>query len=175
MQGVLCWSFIFFVVLRLLTVFISARNEKKLKKLGAVEYGKTNSTILIIAHFGFYIACLTEGLGGPMFSTTVGVAGFWIYVFSVLMLYYVIYTIRHVWTVKLLIAPALYHTINRNFIFRVVKHPNYFLNIIPELVGIALVFQAWYTLIIGLPLYLISLFIRIKQEEKIMKEKFRDY
>ena len=52
------------------------------------------------------------------------------------------------------------------------RHPNYFLNILPELVGFALVLHAYYTLIIGLPFYLIPLIIRIRQEESAMRAKF---
>ena len=62
-----------------------------------------------------------------------------------------------------------------NSIFKYFRHPNYFLNIIPELVSISLICQAWITLAIGLPVYLIPLTIRIVQEEKVMKLHFKDY
>ena len=58
----------------------------------------------------------------------------------------------------------------RSFLFRTVRHPNYFLNIMPELVGVALLCNAWITLCIGFPLYLCLLIVRIRQEEDAMKE-----
>lgn len=83
-------------------------------------------------------------------------------------LFYVIYKLRDIWTVKLYIAPQ--QRLERSFLFRTVRHPNYFLNIMPELIGVALLCHAWITLIIGYPLYLCLLFIRIRQEEEAMRE-----
>ena len=74
---------------------------------------------------------------------------------------------------KLMIAPE--QKINKSSIFKYFRHPNYFLNIIPELISIALICQAWFTLFVGLPLYLIPLAIRIVQEEKLMKTHFSNY
>ncbi len=86
-----------------------------------------------------------------------------------------IWSLRHIWTVKLIIAPKEVHTLNVSPLFRIVRHPNYILNILPELIGTAMVFHAWYTLAIGGALYLIPLIIRIVQEEKIMKQHFKNY
>jgi isoprenylcysteine carboxyl methyltransferase (ICMT) family protein YpbQ len=171
-------STLFYVLLafRLLTVIISARNEKRLKKMGAIEFGKRNSGLLIGLHFLFYGAAITEGyLKNAFYRDGTAVAGIGIYVFAIFILYYVIFAIRHVWTVKLMIAPTGYHKINRGVLFRYVRHPNYFLNILPELVGIGLIFHAWYTLAIGLPLYLVPLVNRIREEERVMGEYFEDY
>lgn len=168
--------FYFFLALRITSVFISSRNEKKLKKMGAREFGKTNSLILVVAHTLYYATSLYEGFSkGAFFADGVAYVGLALYMFSIIVLYWVIVSIRHVWTVKLIIAPKEYHVINSGFLFKYIKHPNYFLNIIPELIGIALFFHAWMTLIIGLPVYLIPLIIRIVQEEKLMKEHFSEY
>jgi isoprenylcysteine carboxyl methyltransferase (ICMT) family protein YpbQ len=162
--------------LRLLTIFISARNEKKLKAMGAVEFGEQNSRLLVISHFIYYACCFSEGfIKGAFYYDPTAFTGFLIYAFSILMLYYVIYAIRHVWTVKLIIAPSDYHQINTTWLFKTVKHPNYFLNIIPELIGLAVLFHAWLSLILGLPLYLIILFKRIRLEEKTMRQFFKHY
>ena len=75
-----------------------------------------------------------------------------------------------IWTVKIYILPE--HQINRSWLFKTFRHPNYFLNIIPELIGIALLCQAWYVLLIGLPIYLLVLFKRIRQEEQAMATLF---
>lgn len=171
-----CILFYSFFVARFFTVVISAFNEHRLKKSGAIEYGIQNSKWLILGHFTYYAAALFEGYAGDAFYTdTITKTGVIIYSASIIALGYVIYALRHVWTVKLIIAPKGLHKINKSFLFRYVKHPNYFLNVIPELIGIALVFHAWYTLAIGFPLYLIPLITRIRQEEKIMKEQFADY
>jgi isoprenylcysteine carboxyl methyltransferase (ICMT) family protein YpbQ len=165
---------IVFVLIRLASIIISIMNEKKLKLLGAVEYGKQNSLFLMLAHFVFYGACFIEGASYSR-KDFISIVGLGIYIFAIIMLYYVIVEIRHVWTVKLIIAPRNYHVINKSLLYRYIKHPNYYLNIIPELFGLALIFHAWYTLFIGFPLYLILLMIRIRLEESIMKKIFNNY
>lgn len=48
------------------------------------------------------------------------------------------------------------------------RHPNYLLGLLPELLGLALVFRAgWTALLVGPP-YLFSLFLRVRLEEKVM-------
>ena len=151
MQNIII-TFIAFFVLRLLSLSYSIRNEKRLLKSGAVQYGKVNSLLLTLAHIVYYFS----------------VCGVFIMGFAYAMLFYVIYKLHDVWTVKLYIIPD--HRIEKSFLFRTVRHPNYYLNIIPELIGIALLCNAWYTLLIGLPIYACLLAIRIRQEEKAMKE-----
>src|SRR5262249_20802530 len=67
------------------------------------------------------------------------------------------------------------HTLNQSVLFRWVRHPNYFLNILPELVGLALMMGAWLVLVLGLPLYLLVLRTRIVQEEQVMRQHFPGY
>lgn len=168
--------FYLFLLARFFSVVISARNEKKLKQSGAVEFGVLNSKILVVSHFVYYGACVTEGyLRHEAFNDLISTSGLCLYVFSILMLYLVIYQIRHIWTVKLIIADPKVHIINKTPLFKYIRHPNYFLNVIPELIGIALLFHAWYTLSIGFVLYLIPLITRIVQEETVMKKTFSDY
>ena len=44
-----------------------------------------------------------------------------------------------------------------------------------ELIGFALTLHAFWTLAVGMPLYLIPLFVRISQEEKAMRVHFPQY
>lgn len=160
-------SFAAFFALRLVSLSISIRNEKRIVRLGAVQYGKVNSLLLTLAHIAYYASALTEAwVSGAEFGTT-SLIGLGVMTFAYAMLFYVIYCLRDLWTVKLYILPE--HRIERSFLFRVVRHPNYFLNILPELLGVALLCQAWYTLCIGLPLYGVLLAIRIRQEEQAMR------
>ena len=169
----------FYIMLaaRFYSVFISARTEKKIKEKGAIEFGRLNTLILTICHFLYYGACLTEGLNKGAFvkDDAVSWTGLTLYGLAISTLYYVIYQIRNIWTLKLIIAPKKIHIINKSFLFRYFRHPNYYLTIIPELIGIALLFHAWYSLFIGLSIYSVPLLIRIIQEERIMKFMFDDY
>jgi isoprenylcysteine carboxyl methyltransferase (ICMT) family protein YpbQ len=158
-------------LIRIITLFKSKKNEKKLKLNGAVEYGKLNSLLLTVFHILYYIVCLCEGYGNEINQYTYIGIGLWLFSYFILLI--VIFSLKDIWTVKLIIAPK--HKLVTSFLFRSFKHPNYFLNIIPELIAVALMCNSWYALCIGFPLYLIPLSIRIKQENRVMKEKFGIY
>lgn len=158
---------------RLLSLFKSIFNEKKLIKEGAIEYGKKNSTILTVVHILFYVSCIVESIYLSKTANDVTTAGLIIYALSMFFLWWVIIALNPVWTVKLYIAKN--HKLNSNWLFRFVKHPNYFLNVIPEIIGIALITQSYFTLAIGFPLYMIPLFKRIKEENQVMSENFEGY
>lgn len=160
--------FAIFFVLRLLSLFISIKNEKRLIRMGAVQYGKLVSLLLTLSHICYYISSLYEGYATGAVFNNYSAFGTGLMTFAYLILFYVIYKLRDVWTLKVYIAPN--HRIDKSFLFKVVKHPNYFLNIIPELIGLALLCNAWRTLMIGLPFYFILLAIRIVQEERAMKQ-----
>ena len=159
--------------IRVVSLIKSASNEKKLRKANAVEYGRNNSRVLVLFHVLYYLASLSEAIALNKSVDKISFFGFGLFTFSMVMLWIVIFSLKDIWTVKLIIARE--HRLNNSFIFKFFKHPNYFLNIIPELISIALICQAWYTLFVGLPLYLIPLTIRIVQEEKVMRKHFNDY
>ncbi len=85
--------------------------------------GGKNSLVLMLAHFAYYGCCLLEGYGFLGKPDNTAVFGLCLYVFAIGILYYVIYELRHIWTVKLFIAPRSYHHISRSILFRYVKTP----------------------------------------------------
>lgn len=161
-------TFISFFVLRLMSLSYSIKNEKRILKQGAVQYGKFNSLLLTLIHVAYYFSALYEAYTCKVTFNNISIWGVALMAFAYVMLFYVIYKLKDIWTVKLYIIPN--QRIEKSFLFRTVRHPNYILNIIPELIGVALLCNAWMTISIGLPIYLILLGIRIKQEEKAMSE-----
>jgi isoprenylcysteine carboxyl methyltransferase (ICMT) family protein YpbQ len=167
-------TFIAFVFLfRIATVILSIRNERALKEAGAVEFGVRNSNLLALAHVLFFLSATMEAVHRPPLFDTISIIGLILYGISVISILIVIRLLGRLWTVRLLIAQD--HSLVSHPLFRIVRHPNYFLNVLPELIGFALVLHAYYTLLIGLPLYLIPLVIRMRQEEAVMRQKFTDY
>ena len=165
---------LFAIAFRIVTLLISIRNERHLKAQGAIEVGAVNSAALALAHIAFYIAAITEGFSsGSHGLGGVAITGLAIYLLGAAMLVLVIRSLGRFWTVKLLLASD--HVLVTNPLFRWVRHPNYFLNLLPELIGFALVLHAFQTLLIGLPLYLVPLVIRIRQEEAAMRARFPAY
>lgn len=160
-------------ILRFAALAVSIRNEKQLKADGAVEYGAGTSTVLALVHIVYYLAAIAEGLWRAAPVSAVTVAGVVIYALSMIALAWVLKTLGRFWTVKIIIARD--HELVTSRFFRMLRHPNYYLNIIPELIGFALALQAFGTLIIGLPVYLIILRQRIRQEEEVLRDRFDTY
>lgn len=169
-QVVLVFSVFF--LLRLVSLFISIKNEKKIIQYGGIQYGKFNSILLTLIHIIFYFSCLYEAFyNGNVYLDRISYIGIIFLCFAYFILFYVIYELGNIWTLKIYILKD--HKINNSFLFRYVRHPNYFLNIIPELLGMVLLCRAYKTFLILMPIYLIILGIRIYQEEKAMKDLFK--
>lgn len=169
----LLWFLCVAVVVRLAWLALSVRNERALKQAGGVEHGTRTSTVLALVHLAYYIAAPIEGglRGWPSGSTSV--AGFLLYGFGIAWLAAVTALLGRIWTVKLIVAQD--HRLVTHPLFRLVRHPNYFLAILPELVGYATAFGAWVTLVIGLTVYAVPLGLRIRQEEAVMRDRFPEY
>ncbi|MCP3966281.1 MAG: hypothetical protein GY750_09020 [Lentisphaerae bacterium] len=165
--------FIIGVVLRGISFRISSVHECAILDQGGREYGRRNTKILATLHILIYAAAFVESFFElPLYPVVSGI-GIVLYVFGMIMLFAVIKQLGSLWTVKLYIAKD--HKIIKTWLFKNVKHPNYYLNLLPEIVGYILIFNAWRTMAVLLPLYLISLGLRIYQEEKIMHAELKDY
>jgi isoprenylcysteine carboxyl methyltransferase (ICMT) family protein YpbQ len=111
---------------------ISLVNERKLKSNNAKEYGKMNSKILNILHYVFFGGCITEAYIRKTQFDFYTIIGLILYVFAYIMLIYVIKELKGFWTNKVIIAED--HQLNTSFLYRYIKHPNYFFNLLPELI-----------------------------------------
>lgn len=158
--------FIVIALFRIRVLLISKRNEQELLESGGKEYGKIVSKLLAILHTLFYFCALFEGIYKKVQFDGIGLIGTLIIGISFFILIKVIQILGKYWTVKLIFADK--HTLNTNWLFKHVKHPNYFLNIIPELIGVTLVFHAWYTLLILLIPYGVCLCLRIREENRLL-------
>ena len=123
---------------------------------------------MALAHLAFYAAAPVEAAlrGRRRPSRRVGWLGVALYIAALGMLIWVCRALGPLWTVKVLIGPQ--QRLVRPGPYRLCKHPNYFLNLLPELVGYGLALGAWRTLRWGLPCYGLCLAVRIRQEEAAM-------
>ena len=159
---------LFVFVIRLLFLKVSNKNEKAILENGGSEYGVKNSKMITILHIIFYFGSLAEAFVRKIRFDEISVIGIILLTFSMVMLYTVVKLLDGIWTVKLMVAKN--HKFNNHWLFRTVKHPNYFLNIIPELIGIALICHSQYVSMVVMPLYAIVLYIRIKQENEVIRD-----
>jgi isoprenylcysteine carboxyl methyltransferase (ICMT) family protein YpbQ len=160
-------------VYRFVMLAVSIRNEKALRAGGAKEFGAGNSKALAGAHIAFYLAASAEGIVRDSRFDFISALGLVLYLVGAVMLFVVARLLGRLWTVKLLVARD--HELVTHPLFRTVRHPDYFLNILPELVGYALTLHAFATLVIGLAVYLVPLTQRIRLEERVMRDTFATY
>lgn len=158
--------FIVIALFRIRVLLISKRNEQELLESGGKEYVKIVSKLLAILHTLFYFCTLFEGIYKKVQFDSIGLIGTLIIGLSFFILIRVIQILGKYWTVKLIFADK--YTLNTNWLFKHVKHPNYFLNIIPELIGVTLVFHAWLTILIFLVPYGVCLYLRIREENQLL-------
>jgi isoprenylcysteine carboxyl methyltransferase (ICMT) family protein YpbQ len=173
MNSILTTFFVVAVIIRLGSVYISKRNEAQLRAQGAHEYGAGNSKLIAVLHSAFYIAVLAEGTWRGSQLDVLAAFGLMLYIGAMAALLYVIRELGNLWTIKVLIAPG--HVLKQSRLFRTFRHPNYYLNIIPELLALVLIMKAWLTLLILFPAYLAALLRRIKIEEAAMRQRFHAY
>lgn len=159
--------------LRILSLFVSIKHEKALKKNGGVEYGKGISISLAVLHTVFYLVSFYVGWMKRGEVNNLMSYGLVLYIFSIIMLFAVMKALGKLWSVKLIIAKE--HVLIDSLIFKYFKHPNYFLNIVPELIGLTMIMNSWNVFIVLFPIYMINLFMRIKLEERVMKDRFPKY
>lgn len=168
------WIFVFSAfAFRLASLVRSKINEKRLRAAGAIEIGAGNSAALTMAHIIVYLAAVTEGVLRGMRWDVTAIAGIMVYVFGGIALVWVVLCLGRLWTVKVLLAPN--HELVRNILFRTFRHPNYYLAIIPELIGLIMAMHAVATLVLLGPVYGVILAIRIQLEEKAMRDRFPEY
>ena len=164
---------VFAGAVRIALLALSIRNEFRLKRDGAIEHGRRVTVALTLAHVGYYVAAIVEGLSHPGEFTVLTLLGLVLYTFAMAALVWVVRTLGPLWTIKLMIAR--HHRLVDDPVFRALRHPNYFLNIPPELIGLALVLGAYQTLAFGLPFYALVLAVRIFQEESTMRRLVPGY
>ncbi|EAO77332.1 isoprenylcysteine carboxyl methyltransferase [Streptococcus agalactiae CCUG 47293] len=155
-------------LIRLIFLKRSIENEKRILSNGGQEFGVENTKRLTLAHIIFYLSCFVEAMVHKTNFDGMSMVGLVLLIFSMLMLMLVIHLLGDIWTVKLMLVNN--HKFVDHFLFRTVKHPNYFLNILPELVGLALVSHAYVTFIFIFPVYAVILYQRIAEEEKLLQE-----
>jgi isoprenylcysteine carboxyl methyltransferase (ICMT) family protein YpbQ len=161
------------LMFRLWTLVISRRHEKVLMAHGAVEYDVKNSNALAIIHALFYFFAIIEGELRRTGLDSIALIGMSLYLAGGILLLIVMRLLGPLWTVRLIIANG--HVLVRHWLFRKLRHPNYYIAIIPELLGLSLYMHAWYTLGIGGALYALPLYRRIQQENAVMAAGFPDY
>lgn len=157
--------FISFVIfLRIGELLLSKRNEKWLLQNGAVEYGNKHYPIIVMLHVLFIISLIIE----YSLQQTDSFSLFFITLYFLLLAFkaWVILSLGKFWNTK------IYHISNIPLVkkgpYNYFKHPNYMI-VVAEIAVIPLAFHLYYTAIIFTLLNMMMLFVRIKEENKILQ------
>jgi len=152
------------VLLRIGELIHSRSNEKWLVQNGAVEFGQKHYPFIVMLHILFFISLIVEyTMKQPVsFSLFLLIT----YVCIVIIKTWVILTLGKFWNVKIYHIPNV--PLIKNGIYSIFKHPNYMIVVI-EIAVIPLIFQLYYTALLFSILNAIMLFVRIREENKVIR------
>lgn len=150
---------------RLLEVRLSRRNERRARRLGAVEYGRGHYPAMVALHALWLVATLVEGwLRGPELPAL------WYVPLAVFLLvqplrYWAILSLGRSWNVRVLVIPGARRL--RRGPYRYLAHPNY-LVVAVEVLTFPLIFGAWTTALVFTALNAVFLYVRVRTEERAL-------
>ena len=154
----------FIILLRVGELVFSKSNEKWLLQNGAVEYGNKHYPFIVALHILFIISLVIE----YTLRQTVSFSLFMLLFYFSLIAFkaWVILSLGKFWNTK------IYHIPNFPLIkkgpYQFFKHPNYLI-VVAEIAVIPLIFHLYFTAVTFTLLNAIILFIRIKEENKVMR------
>lgn len=160
-------TFIFFIsfiiLLRIGELVLSKRNEKWLMQNGAVEYGKRHYPFIVALHILFIISLIIEYTARQAVSFSLFML---IFYFSLLAFKtWVIFSLGKFWSTRIFHISGM--PLVKKGPYKYFKHPNYLI-VIAEIAVIPMIFHLYFTAITFTLLNAIMLFIRIKEENKVL-------
>ncbi|MFC7371194.1 isoprenylcysteine carboxyl methyltransferase family protein [Fictibacillus iocasae] len=161
----------FLVFQRIGELIIAKRNEKLLKREGAVEFGASHYPFIVGLHIMFFVSLLIEVaiLGGGIHPFWPVILGLFLFVQGLRV--WALLSLGKYWNTKILLVPGA--NVIAKGPYRFLRHPNY-LVVILELLLVPLLFNAYVTALLFSALNVWMLSIRIPAEEYALKE-FTDY
>ncbi len=152
---------------RLLELFYSRRNERRLLARGAVERGSGHYPIVVAVHALWLVSTLVEGLlRGPEPPV------WWPLPLAAFLLvqplrYWAIFSLGMNWNTRVLVVPG--GKLVRRGPYRYFPHPNYVV-VAVEILTFPLIFGAWITAVVFSLLNAALLYVRIRTENRALKE-----
>ena len=128
---------------RLFELVIATRNLRHQKDRGGIEYGAGHYPVMVVLHTAFLIGCLAETwLMDRAFSPSLGFSMIAVLVLSQGLRYWVVATLGHRWTTRVIVVPG--DTRIATGPYRFLSHPNY-LAVVAEGIALPLIYSNWIT------------------------------
>lgn len=156
---------LFVVIQRLVELYVATKNERWMKKRGAIEVGQAHYKWFIWLHTLFFIAIMVEykykvlvyGEQIPFFKLF-----FIIFLLAQIGRIWCMYSLGRFWNTKIIVLPKV--ALIKKGPYKYVKHPNYII-VFVELLCIPLIFNLYVSAILFPFLHLLLLTIRVPEEE----------
>ncbi|WP_048825203.1 isoprenylcysteine carboxyl methyltransferase family protein [Bacillus sp. B-jedd] len=157
----------FVILQRLIELMIARRNEDRMKREGAIEFGSGHYPWMVLMHIGFFLSLFLEVL-----VLKKNVSPFWPFLVSLFLVaqagrIWALASLGKYWNTKIIVLPGAEPV--RKGPYRFLKHPNYVI-VTLELLVIPLLFNAYITAAVFAILNAIMLSIRIPAEESALKK-----
>lgn len=155
---------------RLFELRLSRRNEKRLRARGAIERGRGHYPFMVAVHVLWLVSTLVEGLlRGPALPV------YWPVPLALFLLvqplrYWAVFSLGDNWNTKVLVVPGAKPV--RSGPYRYLDHPNYVV-VVVEILTFPLIFGAWLTALVFTVLNASVLRVRIKEENRALRELAR--
>ncbi|OMP66064.1 isoprenylcysteine carboxyl methyltransferase family protein [Domibacillus epiphyticus] len=156
---------------RIVELVIARRNEKWMRKQGAVEAGAEHYPLIVALHICFFISLAVE-----VVMMERSLSPWWpllltLFLFAQAGRVWSLFSLGRFWNTKIIILPGA--KVVKRGPYRWIRHPNYVI-VAAEILVLPLLFQAYYTALVFSVLNAIVLSIRIPTEEKALM-KATDY
>nr|MDH3075344.1 isoprenylcysteine carboxyl methyltransferase family protein [Bacillus velezensis]MDH3107177.1 isoprenylcysteine carboxyl methyltransferase family protein [Bacillus velezensis]MDH3138665.1 isoprenylcysteine carboxyl methyltransferase family protein [Bacillus velezensis] len=162
------WLFIMLLAAqRIAEMIVAWRNEQKVKKQGAVEYGEGHYPFLVLMHVLFFVSLTAEVAAFQKTLSPRWAAIICIILFVQGIRYWALLSLGRYWNTKILVVPDA--ELVRKGPYRWMKHPNYAV-VILEFIFLPLLYGAYWTLFLFSILNACMLAVRIRAEEKALEE-----
>jgi methyltransferase len=151
-----------FITQRLSELLVARKNEKWLRKKGAIEYGQKHYPFIVLLHIFFTISLMLEHALRP--ESQLDILFLILFLFLIAAKIWTISSLGRYWNTKIFrisgISPL------KKGPYKFLRHPNYII-VVSEFIVIPLVFHLFYTAIIFSLLNAIMLSIRIREENRV--------
>ena len=154
-------------VQRLLELVLARRNERKARARGAVERGQRHYPLIVGLHSLWIAATLVEGIVRGPEPPSLWPVALALFLLVQPLRYWAILSLGPFWNTKILVVPGA-RPVGRGP-YRYVSHPNYVV-VVVEILTFPLIFGAWLTAVVFTALNAAVLYVRIREENRALRE-----
>ncbi|KMJ56094.1 isoprenylcysteine carboxyl methyltransferase [Bacillus sp. LL01] len=165
---VFVYLFIGFVMLqRVIEVIIANQNAKWIKKKGGYEAGAEHYKYIVAMHALFFVALLIEISFMGTEVVRWSIIPLIIFLITQVVRVWALSSLGRFWNTRIMILPGA--KVVAKGPYRFMRHPNYVI-VAMEILALPFIFQAYWTAFIFSILNVMILRIRIREEERALKE-----